>query len=279
MAITIKTYDDNYAQRVMLIIIIIVIIIVVVYASWVLYSQASKGLLFEKGLAECTTAPGIPINVSVYAIKNRAIVEWDSVSNTDTYILYVGTGAGFPLPLAQRTITVTGNSIAVLNLLPITYYFKVKAVNSCGSSDVSSEVSVGITDYPEKFKVCKKDEPNFCLLMQTDGAFARISQQCPNNQCDMSYLNLRSIANFEETLCLWDDNPTSVLVEEPLISRPCSGSTKWNVNLDTGRITTDDGGCMGADNIEGTNTYRTKCSLISNPEDARYSWVVQPVTN
>ncbi len=48
-------------------------------------------------------------------------------------------------------------------------------------------------------EIIKKIE---CLLMQTEGAPARMSTDCPNTQCVFDYANLDKIANTNGTLCL-----------------------------------------------------------------------------
>ena len=277
MVYTIRTDSDRLLSRVIILIIVIVIVVIVVYLliKYVIIPAAQPGA-FQK--VTCTAAPAIPTGLSAVVNLNTARVSWNAVSDTDNYILYMGDITGFTIPIAERTITVYGNSIAVLNLLPKTYYFKVVSSNSCGTSALSTEISITVTTWPTNFKICKTDAQTICLLAQSNGSFARVSKACPNTQCSFKYPNTINISNLDGSLCIDEDNPGGIVIEQPLLVETCTGPTAWNINLTTGRISSADGLCLGADDIAESIAYNTTCSNISNPNDARYIWTIQPIT-
>ncbi len=277
MVYTIKTDQDRLLFRVVVILVVIIVVVVLLYLLWkYVIVPAAQPSAFQK--VTCTTAPAIPTGMSIVISSNTGYVTWNAVSNTDNYILYVGHSAGFSTALAERTITVYGSSIAVLNLIPKTYYFKVLASNSCGNSKLSTETSATVTTWPAKFKICKGDTPTICLLEQSNGAQVRAVQTCPNQQCLFQYASLSNISNLDGSLCLFEDNPGGSVIEQPVTSQTCTAPTVWNINLNTGRISSADGLCLGANSIAESIAYNTTCSDISNADDIRYIWTIQPVT-
>lgn len=280
MAFVIKKDDKETLLKAVLIIIILVIIVIAVYLLWKLVIlPISKGNLVPPSKVSCVANPDTPTNFTGFADADRAILQWDGVSNTDNYTVYMAQTPLVSPTNAERTITVYGNSVAVLNLLPVTYYFIVVANNSCGVSSPSAKISVTITTVASSFKICKKDDPLICLLMQSDGAPALMSQDCPSGECNMSYPAYEFIKTVNDNLCLFE-NPNGILnVEQPVTSKTCTNPTKWSIDLSTGRIISQDNLCLGAHNTVGSPAFNTNCTVISNPEDARYAWVIQPNDN
>lgn len=277
MVYTIKDAGaGNLFLQIITIIVVLVIIIIVVFLFYkLIVIPISTPYAFQK--VTCTTTPAIPSGIKATTTSNRVYVSWTGVSNVDSYTLYMGTKAGFGIAIAERAITTYGPSIVVINLLPKTYYFKVLAVNSCGSSALSTETSITVGSWPALFKMCKSDIPTICLLAQSNGAQARVVSTCPNQQCVFSYLNQQNLANADDSLCILENNPGGVVIEQPITSKTCTGATDWTINLSTGFISTADGLCLGADSIPESLAYNTTCSVISNPNDTRYVWTIQPI--
>jgi len=282
MVVVIRTDDNSRALRqTILYIVVIVAVIIVIYLLWkYLIIPISKGTLFPLAKVSCTITPNTPTGLSAsVAPNNRAIVLWTATANTDNYILYMGRAAGFSTSGAERAIKVIGNSVAVLNLLPVTYYFKVAAQNSCGTSGVSSEINITLTDFPASFKLCKMVDPNLCMIFQGENQLAGITSACSTGPCQFTHPGMTAIHSLTGNLCLFENVLGLTTVEEPVSSSQCVSPTAWNINLTTGRVTTTNNLCLGADSVESSIAYNTNCASIINPDDDRYSWTIQPTTN
>lgn len=278
MAVLIKDTESSLVWKTILYTFLIAVIVVIAYMLWTyVISRYIRGEIFAPTEVACTVAPETPTDFTVTPSSNTAIVEWSEVSNVDNYILYLGTVPNFDLVLAERTITVIGNSIAVLNLIPITYYFKVAAVNSCGTSDLSVEKSVTITDWPEQLKICKKDDLSMCIHVgeagEEIGPF--VTDVCVEGNCNLTYFGEEFIKRFDKDVCIAKNNTGGTVIEEAVSAQECTSPTIWEIDLATGRITTQDGLCLGSYASKGNPVFNTTCSVISNPDDARYLWVVQ----
>ena len=279
MAYLISQQGSNSGSRFILYIVVITIIVIGVVLLWIYIIQPYiNGTLFPSSTVACTVAPATPTSLVATASGNTARVSWNPTSNTDNYILYLGQNPNFTTATATRTIKVIGTSIAVQNLLPTTYYLFVVSSNSCGASTKSGTIPVIITTFPSQFQLCKKDNPLLCLLMQSNGAEARLSQSCPTNECVLKYPNLQNISNSDGSLCLFENNPGGIVIEQPLLSKTCTAPTVWNYDQATEKVFTPDGLCLGADDSPESTVYNTTCSQLSNTEDPRYVWVIQPIT-
>lgn len=282
MAVVIRAEEDGQSFRKLIIyIIVITAIVIIIYLFWrYILLPFSRGTLFPPAKVSCTETPSSPSNLSgAAAARNRAIIQWTATANTDDYTLYVGRAPGFATGGAERTIKVIGASVAVLNLLPVTYYFKVAANNSCGTSAVSNEISVTITEFPATFKLCKLTDPTLCLIFQGNDLPAGITATCSTGPCEFTHPGMTSIRSLNDNLCLFSNPLGLVNAEEPVESEVCNNPTTWNINFANNRVTTFDNLCLGANNIEASVAYNTNCTVISNPDDERYSWVLQPTTN
>lgn len=276
MPLTVRKEGETDVPRIIFYIIVIVIVIILAYLIWrFVIVRYLGGQLLVPSKVSCTAAPSVPTGPTGYIKDNRAYLTWPAVADTDNYILYVGRTASFPIVLAERTISVTGNSTAVVNLIPGTYYFKLSASNSCGTSGVSSELALNVTTWPSKFRMCKKDNPTICLSLTDAGSPGFMSQTCPNGICELNYVGEENLKRDGVNLCLFEDNSDVIIIEDPTITNPCTLPTKWNIDLGSGRVTTDDGLCLGADSVNGSSSYNTECAVIFNPADIRYAWTFQ----
>lgn len=281
MTITIRD-NQSSVKKVILYIIAIVVVVAIVYVIWVyVYIPYRNGKIALSSTVQCTSAPSPPTGLQATAEpNNRAYIKWTATAKADSYILYVGNYSSFGLADAERVIEVKGESIMILNLVPKTYYFKLKAVNTCGTSSLSAETPLVITTWPSSFRLCKRDSPNVCLLMQSDGAFARMAQDCTSDQCVMEYQNQQNIKRYGDNICLEANDQPGADIETPVTSITCGAlTTAWNIDIPTGRITNAGGLCFGANSTGGSTAYNTQCSVISNPADARYAWDVIALTN
>jgi hypothetical protein len=279
MALIIWNEGYGTLAKAIVYVIIIVLVLVILYVIWFyLIQRYINGKLLPPKTVVCTAGPAAPTDLSGYISNNRAYLKWTATAKTDNYTLYVGKTPSFSLDLAERTITVTGTSVAVLNLIPINYYFKLKSNNSCGSSGLSNEIGLAVTTWPATFKLCKGDSPDICLSLSNPSNPGFVSQTCPNDSCTLTYVNQEHIKVTNRDLCLDENNPGGTVIEIPTDVEPCATATNWTINLSNGRVTTADGLCMGAPTAPGASTFNTQCSLISNPDDTRYAWVVQATT-
>lgn len=275
---------EDRGSSVSRVIIYVIVIVVILLAIWGLYLYVYRpwreGKIFQPTKVTCTVGPSPPLNVTAVAQpNNRGLITWNASANTDSYILYMGNYSNFGIADAERVIPVKGTSIVVLNLVPKTYYFKVAAVNSCGTSSVSAEAPLPVTTWPSTFKLCKRDAPTTCLLFQGNDQFALMSNSCTFNRCTMTYENLQQIKRADANLCLRANDQPGVDIENPVTSSDCASAGNWSIDVPTGRITNAAGLCFGADSNDGTAAYNTQCSVISNPQDARYAWEVIALTN
>ena len=280
MAVLVPT-ESTIGSRVILYIIVIVIIVAIIWAIWqFVYKPWRAGTLTTPPNVRCSVAPAVPLGLTVTnQSNNRAYIKWQESANTDTYNIYVGDYSNFALSDAERVINTRGNSFIVLNLVPKTYYFKINAVNSCGTSGLSGETPLVVTSWPSIFKLCKSDKPNVCITMQAEGGGAQMSEECNNNNCIITYDGLQKIKRENANLCVTQNDQIGVDFESPVETVDCGTASNWNIDLNTGRITSGSGLCFGADSIIGTDAYNTTCSAIFNPADARYQWDVIAMTN
>jgi hypothetical protein len=279
MVVVIPKNDSGTTGRTILVIMVIIVIAIVIFLIWYFIIRlALNGTLFPRRNVECTTSPNTPSNLSATVQGNRVYLTWNSVETVDSYIVYMGDSALFFDYEAIRTIESLENSVAVLNVIPGTFYFKVLARNTCGDSTLSSEVSVGITTWPSKFKLCKKNDLNICLILEQPDTYAVMSETCPGTLCELSYPDQITIKRENSDICLDQNNPGGFIAEAPVGTNDCSTPIQWNFNLNTGRIFSGDNLCLGAESEPGTIAYNTDCALIFNPDDGRYAWDLQALT-
>lgn len=279
MAVVVRGDNSVLLGKILIYLVIIVLIIVIIWALWYYgVRKYLRGEILAPANVSCTTAPAVPSGLTVALSSNRAYVSWTATTNTDSYLLYMGRTVGFPLSAAERVIKVFGNSVAVLNLIPVTYYFKVAAVNTCGTSGTSNEAALTVTDWPSRFKLCKTEDPRICLSMDTANGPAFMSETCTNGICELSYVSEQNIKRTDANLCLFQNDVVGPDIEVPLVADECNSPTVWTINLTTGRVTSPAGLCLGAESFSGTQAYNTQCSIISNPDDARYAWTPQAIT-
>ena len=147
---------------VLLAVVIVVIIIAVILVIMVLLSRESTFRPSSTQTAEeCLNPPGIPTNLSVSNPQgDLVILTWDAVSQADTYIVYIGDDPNFNLDdkIASRTTRFSSASFANLNL-GVIYYFKVRAVNFCGESDLSAETFFSLPFvFPNRFEIVHRTQ-------------------------------------------------------------------------------------------------------------------------
>jgi hypothetical protein len=277
-----ESADVGLKAATIIIVVIALVLIVIVLLLYFLIPYLQKKNSNSSG-ATCTVAPSAPTNVSGVASSNTVTVSWTGTSNTDSYNVYVSKQPSVNKGTADRVVPSSTTSVQVINLVPITYYFAVTSVNSCGESSLSSTVSVTVTTWPTRIQICKADNPLICLVVpQVTNQAVSVTMSCTNQACYIDYVNQQHIAAYpSDSYCLTDNLVTNPTIEGSVLSEPCvAGNTtqNWAINLQTGFIQdTAQGLCLGADSVAESFAYNTTCTEISNPTDSRYVWTVQPV--
>lgn len=276
MVLLIRKESDNLFPRVILATVIIIVIIIILYLLWRYVAIPISEGKFLGIRVVCTAPPPAPTNFGGRVIAGTSIrLGWDKTPVTDSYIVYMGTSANFSIPSADRMVPTTANTATLTSITPGKHYFKIIAINTCGQSEFSTEIQITTTQWPSSFKICKADNPTLCLLMQSDGAYARLSSDCPNKQCQISYPENSFIRAADRNLCLFSNKDSPVaLIELPLQSKVCANSTNWIIDTNQNRVRSSDGMCLGANSQQSAIAYNTTCSLISNPNDVRYQWTI-----
>jgi len=285
MPVIIPAGTESTSTRLIIYLITVAIIVLVAYiVYWYVIRPIIDGRLLPGSNVPCTTISPAVTDLTGNSSGNRVYLKWSPTVRTDSYVVYMGITSSFNTALAERVIPVKGDSVAVLNLLPVTYYFKVESINSCGKSSLSNEISVLVTQYPHRYKICKTNVPTLCLLMQNEGAINRLSAQCPNTQCEFSRPTSQQIRAADDSICLAENdflNSGGATVQTFTYCRQCSDPTavKWNYDIVSRRIISEDGLALGADSIANSLVYNTTNTSISNANDGRYAWTIQPITN
>lgn len=276
MVLLIRKESGNLFFKVILTVVIIIVIVVILYLLWrYIAIPIAEGKFLGIRVA-CDKAPVAPSNLGGRIINGSEIrFQWDKTPQTDNYILYMGKRPNFSTAVAERTIPTTDTTVTLTGIIPGRHYFKIIARNSCGESPLSPEIQITTIEWPPRFKICKVDDPTLCLLMQSNGAYARLSSDCPNNQCSVEYAAKTFIRSAGRNLCLFSnrDSPKA-LIELPVQSKTCVNSTTWTPDPVNNRIISSDGMCLGANSQNSAILFNTQCSLLSNPNDARYQWTI-----
>lgn len=276
MVLLIRKESDNLFFKVILAMLIIIVIIIILYLLWRYVSIPISEGKFLGIRVTCSKSPETPKNLGGHIINGSSIkIQWDKTPQTDSYILHMGNKANFSTTAAERTVSLNKNFVTLTNLTPGQHYFKIIAVNICGQSQISSEIKITTTEWPSSFKICKIDDPTLCLLMQSDGAYARLSKDCPNNQCSVEYAGKTFIRTVNRNLCLFSNrNSDTGTIEFPVESKFCADSTTWITDPSNNRVISSDGLCLGANTQDSAIVYNTQCNLISNSSDPRYQWTI-----
>jgi hypothetical protein len=282
MVVVIKTENPNAFTTILLIVTVVIAIILVLLVLWIyLFYPWIKSLeSSSSNQVKCTVAPNTPIGLTGAPSSNTIVASWTATSNTDSYNVYLSNVQNFNKGTAQRIVPSTTNNVTIVNLVPITYYIAVTAVNSCGESALSTPVTVIVTTWPLRIKLCKQDDPVLCLsIPDVIGQYATVSQTCSNNSCTIDYINQQKLAlNPADSFCVQTNFIAIPNIEQPVPSESCTSTTtqNWNINLLTGQVSNVQGLCLGADDNAETYAFNTDCNLL-NPTDTRYLWTVQAI--
>ena len=125
--------------------------------------------------------PGAPTGLSAYwdgpAAYPYVILSWNSVSNATSYSIFRATSAsGYYSKIGDsNSYTYSDNDVSIGK----TYYYKVKAANSAGTSDYSSYTSVTLEDTrkpgPVTYGYCSATSTSITLKWQipTDSSYGK----------------------------------------------------------------------------------------------------------
>lgn len=151
----------------------------------------------------CTVAPSTPINLSISNPQGDLLVlEFSPVSTATSYVSQISNIQNFnDSDVLQEKIT-TSNSSAFGNLaLGTSYYFRVKARNSCGESNWSIQESFRVDyNFPNNFVIVNENNPGLKLCGITVGTFSL----CPQTESYYFYnendKSLRKVATPNDCL-------------------------------------------------------------------------------
>lgn len=278
-----KDNDKNLNLKIITMFIVLIIIAIVLLLLWIyVFNPLIKSINGQdsSGGVKCLTPPGIPIGLQTTISENILIVYWNSNKITDSYKLYLSNVDGFNLGGANKIIETKNTKTTITNLLPGTYFLRLTAINSCGESNPTAQVSTNIILWPEKIKICNAEFSNLCLIVPNIASQnARVSLLCPNNQCELTYFNENSISlSPGGTFCLEESPGGGNPLEEIVQVQNCTGGSEqeWSIDLSTGYISSASNFCLGADQVPESLVYNTSCNSI-NPTDNKYKWEVYPI--
>lgn len=272
---------------------VIVVVVVTLIYSWQRWGVPfANGTFLTPSTKSCTVAPTRPINLFSEVVDNRVYLKWTATTFTDNYTVSVGTRSGFTRTQTIRELITPDNETAVINLNPGNYYVRVQSNNTCGTSGNSTENAFAITTFPEKFRICKKNNPGLCLRYDPFAANGDVPTIETVDQSIATEAYLRTFEFRYDTLtqriintgssfdyCL-NDNPTPPLSVENLVNFgvcPADG-TAWTITFDDGRILSNNNYVLGAGSGNGSQAYNTDVTVLTNPNDSRYVWEIVALT-
>lgn len=282
MSVIIKKEPENTGRTIAIIVTVTLTIIVLALVVWyyVLIPYGRIRSFSSTTTIPCTTPPSPPSGFSGSASENSAVLSWNRQSSTNSYRVYVGVAPGFNRSGSIRVVPTINNTVNVINLIPGTYYFMVSALNTCGESSTSPQISVIITVWPTTIKLCKSENPTLCLfLAKASGQNARVSVTCPANGCNISYESQNKLATSpDNTYCLNNNFILNPNIENDVSVQVCNGSVQqiWTVDLNTRRVVNPQGLCLGSTLTPESFVFNTDCSSIV-ATDSRYLWVPQAI--
>ncbi len=283
MSIIIRKEPENVGRTIAIIIIVtltvIVLALVIVYYVLIPYRRIRSSGSTRPAVA-CTAPPNAPLGFSRSISGNSVVLSWNEQTSADSYKVYVGKESGFIKSAAIRVVPSTNNTVDVINLIPGTYYFVVSAINTCGESFTSTQVSAVITVWPTTIKLCKNENPTICLFLPTAaGQNARVSATCPAGGCNINYLSQNRFATSpNDAYCLNSNFILNPNIENDVAVQPCNGSAQqtWTIDLTTKRVTNPQGLCLGSTLVPETFVFNTDCNAVI-ATDSRYLWVPQAI--
>jgi hypothetical protein len=134
------TYPSRTNTTIALTIVLVTIVIVIFIIGIILLSRMSK---VSSTTTVCTTAPDPPIAITAsYVSPTQFNVIWAPSQGANSFIIYIGNTNGFSTDQAILTKMANSPPAAITNLpLNKTYYILIVAVNACGNSTVSEQIS------------------------------------------------------------------------------------------------------------------------------------------
>lgn len=220
------------------IVIILVFVMIILIVLVVLNRQKTTTSTSTLANSICTEPPSFPVNVVVSNPQgDLLVVTWSPIAGADSYIAYIGTTAGFSVSSAVNSTSTKYSSTSFANLaLGATYYIKVKAVNTCGISDFSPEVSFTITyKFPSRFVIANQTNANALLCDTHDNIydFAKSDQVAASRFC--SDLGSRAFYQTSDQTIRQSDRPGYCMTRDSgntIYYHPCTGAAnqKWGYN-------------------------------------------------
>lgn len=172
----------------------------------------------------CNGPPSTPTILEVTNLQNDVLLlSWVRVSGALSYTAYLSDRPNFDPKNALQSRTVSTNRASFSNLaLGAIYYLKVKAVNSCGESALSSEVSFNLRYvFPRRFVINNRLNPVLKLCDSHDSLFAPSDRVAASIFCS-SVNSLMRYESRDRTIrqidrpnrCLTRVNPNTVFFNQ-----------------------------------------------------------------
>ncbi len=181
---------------VIIVLIIAIILIILVYAS---RNSTSVTNTSTPTVSSCVAPPGMPTGLFLTNPQGDLIVAtWNFLAAATSYTVYLGTTPGFATGSALSTKVVTSNSTSFGNLAQgVTYYVKLTASNSCGTSVLSAEGNITIPyNFPPRFAIAYSQNTSLEACWD-DNIFLPTYQESASSFCDTntSWVNFHSNDN------------------------------------------------------------------------------------
>jgi hypothetical protein len=219
---------------------IVFVVAVVAILLIIMVLRSRRGVINDSSTPTnqpCTTAPLTPQNLTASNPQGDLIVfDWDGVSGASEYIAYISIIPGFVIApeTNQRSTIYSSTSFANLSL-GTSYYLKVKAINACGESPLSSEITFRLPYvYPARFQIKYQQNNAFTVCDKHNQLFGTtntlgISRHCSSATSEMTYdTSDNTIRQFiRPGRCL------TRLVDNSLSMDVCNGGVdqKWDYNV------------------------------------------------
>jgi hypothetical protein len=212
----------------------VMVILIIVAIAIFIYAFAIKANSTTSTVTTCSAPPDPPTGVVAFIATSTSITAtWDPVTGATTYNGYISTTNNFPSSIAQ-TVTSTGTTSTTFSNLTtgLTYYIKITALNTCGESMSSTQVSIFLPYSPPTNFVIRNHSDNIVQLSMNPSNGANsyrnyFTSNCTSANCHYQFQSDNSITlTSDNTKCL------TVVSGTQLWTLPCTSSTlnnrQWN---------------------------------------------------
>jgi hypothetical protein len=226
---------------------IMVILVIVTIAIFIYVFAIRANSTGGATVMTCSAPPAAPTNVIAFiATSNSITATWDSTTNANTYNGYISAVNNFPNSTAL-IVTSTGTTSTTFSNLTtgMTYYIKITALNTCGESSSSIQVSIFLPYVPPNNFVIRNHNDNVVQLTMNPSNGVNsyrnyFTSNCTAANCHYQFQPDNSITlSSDNTRCL------TVVSSNQLWTLPCTSSTlsnrQWTYN------SSDNSLCLSSD--------------------------------